>query len=135
MQKPSVLALAAVALSLLICSLSYAQPHKHPERWYQERWCAQRGQTEIILPDSSRCDCVTTTHMVEFDFGKKWAESIGQALNYAAQGEGRRAGIVLILERPGDERYLDRIKAVRAAYGLPLDLWAVEEDGNELGEQ
>ena len=123
------------SILLIFCTTAICANRKHPERWYQDRWCAQRGQVEVVLPDGSRCDCVTTAHMVEFDFGKKWAESIGQALNYARQGEGRRAGIVLILERPGDEKYLDRIRAVRNTYGLPLDLWAVDADGNEMGEQ
>lgn len=83
------------------------------------------------MPDQSRCDCMNATHAVEFDFGKKWAESIGQALNYGAQS-GKRAGIVLILERPGDERYLERVLKVREVYGLPLDVWAVDGEGREI---
>ena len=81
--------------------------------------------------DGSRADCVNATHAVEFDFGHKWAESIGQALNYGAQS-GRTPGVVLILEKPGDKRYLRRVFKVRDAYGLPLEVWAVDREGNEL---
>jgi hypothetical protein len=36
----------------------------------------QGGQIEVVLPDKTRCDCVTNTHAIEFDFGSKWAEAI-----------------------------------------------------------
>jgi len=43
---------------------------EHPEKWYQERWCREQGgQVEVILPGKTRCDCVTDTHAIEFDFG------------------------------------------------------------------
>lgn len=122
--------LVTVSLLLLLPILAFAQGHKHPERWYQEKWCSSRGQMEVIMPDMSRADCMNATHIVEFDFGKKWAESIGQALNYGAQS-GKVPGIVLILERPGDERYLERVKTVRATYGLPLEIWTVDAEGRE----
>ena len=28
------------------------------------------------LPDGTRCDCVTDTHAIEFDFGVNWAEAL-----------------------------------------------------------
>ncbi len=43
---------------------------EHPEKWYQKRWCMEQGgQIEVVLPDRTRCDCVTDTHAIEFDFG------------------------------------------------------------------
>jgi len=27
---------------------------------------------EVALPDGTRCDCVTDTHAIEFDFGGTW---------------------------------------------------------------
>jgi hypothetical protein len=54
---------------------------EHPEKWYREQWCkAHKGQVEIALPDGTRCDCVTDTHAIEFDFGSKWAEAVGQRI-------------------------------------------------------
>jgi len=33
---------------------------EHPEKWYQEQWCAaHKGQVEVALPDGTRCDCLT----------------------------------------------------------------------------
>ena len=65
---------------------------------------ANRGQVEVVLPDGTRCDCVTETHAIEFDSGSKWAETVGQSAYYALQ-TGKRAGIVLILETMKDRKY------------------------------
>jgi len=43
---------------------------QHPEKWYQKKWCEeQKGRIGVVLPDGTRCDCVTDTHAIEFDFG------------------------------------------------------------------
>jgi len=50
-------------------SLLFAK-REHPEKWYQAKWCEeQKGRVEVVLPDGTRCDCVTDTHAIEFDFG------------------------------------------------------------------
>jgi hypothetical protein len=50
--------------------LSLLAKREHPEKWYQQKWCeANKGQVEVVLPDGTRCDCVTDTHAIEFDFG------------------------------------------------------------------
>lgn len=77
------------------------------------------------MPDGTRCDCLTDTHAVEFDFAKKWAESIGQALLYGAH-TGKRCGIALIVEDEKELKYINRIYRVIEAYGLPVDVWVVK---------
>ena len=97
----------------------------HYEKYYQERWCkANNGQVEVVLPDRTRCDCLTDTHAIEFDFGNKWAESIGQALYYSIQ-TGKRAGVVLILEKQSDYKYWIRLNTIIDHYHLPIDTWKV----------
>jgi len=93
------LLLSALALTIGF-SLSANPPaaKKHPEKYYQQIWCDQhKGQTEVQLADRTRVDCLTDTHAVEFDWGKKWAEAIGQSLFYSLQ-TGKRAGVVLIID-------------------------------------
>jgi hypothetical protein len=34
----------------------------------------------VVLPDGTRCDCVTDTHAIEFDFGNNWAEAINMSI-------------------------------------------------------
>ena len=94
-----------------------------PERYYQNQWCYDHhGQAEVMLPDQTRADCITATHAIEFDFGRKWAESLGQALYYSLQ-TSKRAGIVLILERPEDRKYFIRLNSTIQHFRLPVDTW------------
>ncbi len=122
---------------LLAAWLAFAPPaaqaggRTHPERWYQDAWCSGRGVTEAVLDDGSRCDCLTPTHAVEFDFGRKWAEAVGQALNYGSR-TGLKPGIVLILERPEDIRYARRVEGLIRTYGLPVDLWLLDGQGRAI---
>ena len=76
----------------------------------------------MVLADNTRADCITTTHAIEFDFGKKWAEAIGQSLFYSLQ-TGKRAGIVLILDNPRDRKYWIRLNSTIQHFGLPIDAW------------
>jgi len=79
----------------------------------------------VVLPDKTRCDCLTDTHAIEFDFGKKWAEAMGQSLYYSLQ-TGKRAGIVLILESVKDRKYLIRLNSTIMHHKLPIDVWITE---------
>lgn len=94
------------------------------EKDYQNAWCSlHHGTQEVVLSDKARIDCLTQTHAVEFDFAKKWAESIGQALYYA-QATNKKAGIVLIIEDiQKDQKYLDRVKTVASLYNITL--WTI----------
>ena len=76
------------------------------------------------MPDRTRCDCLTQTHAIEFDFGSKWAEAIGQSLYYSLQ-TGKRAGIVLILEKSKDYRYWMRLNTTIEHFDLPIDTWKI----------
>jgi hypothetical protein len=113
-------------MSMLIYPFPCSAKRVHPERWYQELWCAQhRGTQEVILGDGSRADCITADHAVEFDFADKWAEAVGQSLLYGAH-TGKRSGIVIIMEDGGDERFVERLDCVIIKYGLPIDVWTVK---------
>lgn len=119
-----------VPIILLILFTFWSSPvlaeHKRPEKEYQRNWCAEaRGHAEIRLPDGTRADCITRTHAIEFDFGQKWAESIGQALYYSMQ-TGKRAGIVLILERIEDRKFWIRLNSIVEFQRLPIDTWKIE---------
>jgi hypothetical protein len=96
-----------------------------PEKWYQQKWCEERkGQVEVVLPDGTRCDCVTDTHAIEFDFGNNWAEAIGQSAYYSLQTD-KKAGIVLILETMKDRKYWIRLNTTIEHFNLPIDTWSI----------
>ncbi len=97
------------------------------ERDYQKLWCIQNhGQMEYRLPDATRVDCLTETHAVEMDFGHKWAEAIGQSLYYASC-TGKRAGVVLIMNKEKDDRFLRRLNEAITYAKLPIDVWIMDE--------
>jgi hypothetical protein len=120
--------LTAILILLILAPLSALAGHLHPEDYYQAQWCAeQNGTMEVTVESGARCDCLTATHAVEFDFASKWAEAIGQSLHYSAQ-TGKRAGIVLIMESPEkDVNYMERLKLTIEAHELPIDVWTVGE--------
>jgi len=99
---------------------------KNFEKYYQAFWdWDTERKFEVRLPDGSRCDCVTSTHAIEFDFSENWMKAIGQALNYALYTE-KRAGIVLIIPE-NDYKHWKRLNDFIGYYNLPIDTWKVFE--------
>ena len=108
-----------MATGIYYFGLSYV-PKKHyetqkmkpnqVEMYYENEWCTPDfGRKEVILWDMTRVDCMTKDYAIEFDFAKKWAESIGQALYYSKL-TGKAPAVVLILTSPTDYRYVKRIE-------------------------
>jgi len=112
---------------LLIAGTANAK-HLHPEKYYQDLWCADRGQVEVRQEDGTRVDCLTECMAVEFDFCGKWYESITQALHYGML-TGKQAAIVLIVEKPGDWKYVERAKALIKFYCLPVVVFVTTPKG------
>ena len=76
---------------------------------YVDHYCQQwKGQIELRLPDRTRIDCLTDTHAIEFDWCKKWAESIGQALYYSAK-TGKAPKVALICKED-EARFVQRFQ-------------------------
>jgi len=94
-------------------NINTAFAHLHCEASYQYAWAKKNNAVcEYKNDDGTRVDCLTKTHAIEFDFAKKWAEAIGQALYYQYK-TGKRAKVILILENPQKEMvYFNRVKAL-----------------------
>lgn len=88
------------------CEIDGKKPN---EKDYVQIYC--KGDIEYVLPDKTRIDCLTTEYAIEFDYAKKWAESIGQSLYYAKM-TGKKPAVAIIMSSPSDEKYIKRIKAV-----------------------
>jgi len=78
----------------------------------------------VVLSDGTRCDCLTDTHAIEFDFGSNWGESIGQSMYYSLQ-TGKKAGVVLIQETMKDRKYWIRLNSTIQHFNIPIDTWNV----------
>lgn len=107
-----------ILIAAILCTTAAAEG----ERFHQDKYC--KGEIEHILPDRTRVDCLTDTHAIEYDFGYKWAESIGQSLHYA-RITGKQAGIVIIYRGKIDDKYLARIDMIIEKYSLPITVWTV----------
>lgn len=116
---------AVLIIQLLGCAGPQHITHarRFSEKYYQDRWCStHKGVQEYRLQDGARVDCLTDTHAIEFDFAKKWAESIGQSLFYAEM-TGKYPGVVLIMEQPGDDKFKIRLQRVSDRYGITI--WTI----------
>jgi hypothetical protein len=67
-----------LVLILALMPTAAIAKHVRPEKWCKEH----SGRVGAVLLGGTRFYCLTSTHAREFDFGKKWAEAIGQALYY-----------------------------------------------------
>ena len=116
-------------VSLLIMVLSLAPAHAGEDS-VNRLWCGtQGGQVEVVMPDNTRCDCVTDRYTIETDYAHKWYEAVGQSLHYAyvSQYKNRRPGIVLIIRSNTDYKYVERLYRVIEEYNLPIRVWTVVE--------
>ena len=113
---------------LLLTLNAVAFGESKPESFYRDLFAKESGgKTEVTLPDKTRCDVVTATHAVEVEFAAKWCEGLGQALWYGFQLD-KQSGIVLILRKPEDQRFVIRLKSLLEHRKLTdVKLWIIKE--------
>lgn len=104
-----------LTLIILFILLTAMSP-KH-EKDYQKEFCIN-GIMEYELDDKTRVDCLTDEYAIEIDWGKKWAECIGQALYYGLK-TGKKPACALIINS-NDIRYLNRLKTVARQYNIKI---------------
>lgn len=128
LQLPSKIMLSLLTLTLLSL-LGATVASAATERSYLNAWCD--GVTEFQLLDRTRVDCLTDKRAVEFDFDKKWAESLAQSLHYAGM-TGKRAGVVLIARGSNAEKHYKALETIINANNLPVDLCLIDKAGGFL---
>lgn len=109
---------------IILFFTTFARPafsaHLNKEKYYQDKWFQKiGGQTEVLLPDNTRCDCLTDQYAIEFDFADKWQEAIGQSLYYALQ-TNKEASIGLIIATYRDYKYWLRLNSTILHHKLPI---------------
>jgi hypothetical protein len=114
----------------LIAFNSYGATGKLLEKDYQAQWCNEQGGIqEYVLPDLTRVDCLTDTHAIEVEFAPKKYEAVGQALHYAKK-TGKRAGILLIMKTPRDEKHLKVLEGFVVVGDSPcgITVWTIRPE-------
>ena len=106
--------------------INNANAHQFLEKEYQKKWCSdKKGKLEVVLNSGERADCITEEYAIEFDFAKKYTEAIGQSLLYSIEAN-KKAGIVLIIEKITDEKYLKRLQIVANVYNIKV--WTIKPE-------
>ena len=87
-------------------------PVAQSEAFYVNNWCNPAfGRREYVLADKTRVDCLSKDYAIEFDFAKKWAESVGQSLYYAKMTD-KMPAVALILTSENDLKYIKRVEKI-----------------------
>lgn len=111
-----------ILLLMLISLTAFSQKKK--EVYFQLKFAnILNGEIEVVLDDNSRLDILTDTFAIEVDFGKKWAESIGQSLYYSIL-TGKKAGVLLILDGKSENIFLKRLMAVAVKHDITV--WVID---------
>jgi len=122
--------LILVIIILLLPALSHAdrslEMYPLPDDFYKRKWCSDHhGATEVKISDGTSADCITSTHVVQFQFAPKWAEAIGRTLYYSFE-TGKKAGIVLIIKNEKGLEDWKRLNSIIEHFNLPIDTWKME---------
>lgn len=98
--------LVSISLVLLFADSGHSA-RLHRESWYQNKYCT--GDQEVVLPDKTRVDCVTTHYAIEFGFADQWLSDIGQALHYSRSTK-KHPGIFMVVETDKDLEYVQKAR-------------------------
>jgi len=94
------------------------------EKDYVKKYCD--GIVEYKNSDNTRIDCLTDSEAIEFDYGKKWAECVSQALYYGKLTK-KQPVCALILDTD-EKRYLQRAKNLKSTKPQELKIIIIEKE-------
>ena len=80
-------------------------------------------ESEVVMPDETRCDLVTDTHAIEVEWASKWQEAPGQAILYAIWTGKRPAIVLLVRDYRADKLHILRCKLVCERAGIDLRMY------------
>jgi len=96
------------------------------EKDYVKKHCD--GIVEYKNSDDTRIDCLTDSEAIEFDYGKKWAECVSQALYYG-ELTGKTPVCALILDTD-EKRYLQRAEKLKSTKPSELKIKIIKKERN-----
>jgi len=118
-----------IVLLFLFMAIPAVAAHQYLEKGYQAAWCSARGGIqEYRLDDGARVDCLLPEYAVEFDFGYKWAECVGQAIYYGQKTTRTPACVLIIEDAKKDVVFVERLRITATKAGVKW--WTI--DKNEL---
>jgi hypothetical protein len=114
-----------ITLTIILICLSGLARAGNSDDSYSKKWCKlYKGEYQKVLADGSKPDCVLENSVAEvrvLDKASKVYDSVGQALHHAVVIK-KKPQIVYVIEKPEQNMYLERIKAMIVEYKLPITL-------------
>lgn len=122
------------ALFAVFCGLSSPAAAQPTELDMEKRLCADMGR-EVPTKSGARIDCLNAEFAIEIDWTEKWAEAIGQALDYAHE-TGRKPGVILICKQSQLVclGHVLRFEATIAFWDLPFTWWRCDTSSRTLDD-
>lgn len=122
---------------MITAALLFAAASTMTESDYRSALCGSAGYAqEVTLPNGTRTDCVSETHAIEIDFAAKWAEAIGQSLNYSAE-TGKPPAVILICKSGTERKCLKwslLLEQTTKHWRLPIKVWLCDADARKLAD-
>jgi len=115
-----------ILLAIIILSNLANAQRLHKESWYQKNVATKWNAKTEVRVANGRVDIVGANYATEVEFADKWKEAIGQALWYAFQ-TNKKAGIILICEKPEDHKHAMRLRSVIQHNKLDIKVWTYSE--------
>lgn len=126
-----------IRTALFLAAIASPSLAAETESDYRDRLCGGAGmQMEMAMPNGTRADCMTDRLAIEVDWAHKWAEAIGQSMNYAAS-TGKLPAAILICRRGAEAKCLNwsLLTSETATYwNLPLTVWLCGADAERLDQ-
>ena len=92
------------------------------ESGYSKFFCDSRNGTLEVRVTGGRIDCETDKYVWEVEYAHKWKEGIGQSTWYAVQKPQKIPGLLIIIEKESDLKYLDYIEKWCYTYGVYIHI-------------
>lgn len=134
-------ALMLVVLVLFVFMVEVEAQELKSEDDYVRAWCPgnQDETVEHVLSDRTRIDCLAHDFLaIEFDWARKWYESMGQAMHYARMKNRQhntdkyQAVVALIVLKESDYKYVIRCLQTIAYYNLPIQVYVIGKNGKRI---
>lgn len=127
------LVIVAVLIVAVIILWFVVPAFSQVERHYQDLFC-KGMRTEVTTPSGARADCVSNEYAIELGFSESWAESIGQALHYAAELD-RKPGIILVCkDTKRCTAHSLRLESTIKHYNQPITVWYCQPGDASLAD-
>lgn len=122
-------------MKLLIALFCLLPVNDLTENDYTKRIASKRNySSEVMMPDGTRCDLVSTEQAIEVEWSYKWKEAPAQSILYSIW-TGKEPKIILLVKNLDQKSKTDLLRCKLVCQKLDIDLEIIKisdlRDNNE----